>query len=250
MGYIDDLFDRSGQIRRPDWRLFAAEGGKYAKYVVAPGPRPVPLPALKGDGHPVLVIPAFLSSDRSTARLRRYLRQLGYQAYGWGLGANLGPTQPALDGLEVRLLGIHRRHERRVSLIGASLGGVFAREFAKKFPGEVRQLITLCAPFNLPTATNVEPIFRLASRRYSADAEAMWAGMAAPPTVPVTAIYTKQDGIVAWQSCLEEAGPFRENIQVDGCHSTIAGNPTVLDIIADRLAQREDEWRPYSEMLS
>lgn len=247
MTYIDNLFDRSGVIKRPDWRLFAAEGGKYAKYVVAPGPAPEASSAPRGDGHPVIVIPAFLSSDRSTVRLRGFLRQLGYDVHGWGLGANLGPTQIALDGLGMRILGLHAKHKRRVSLIGASLGGVFAREFAKKYPDEVRQVITLCSPFHLPTATHVELIFRLAARRYSPEAEAMWGAMAVPPIVPVTAIYSRTDGIVAWQSCLEEEGPTRENVEIVGAHSTIAGNPMTAMIVADRLAQPEGEWRPYGE---
>jgi pimeloyl-ACP methyl ester carboxylesterase len=245
MTYIDNLFDRSGTVKRPDWRLFAAEGGKFAKYVVAPGPRPEPSAAPRGDGHPVIIIPAFLSSDRSTVRLRRFLSQLGYEAHGWGLRTNLGPTQEALDGLTLRILGLHAKHKRKVSLIGASLGGVFAREFAKKHPDEVRQVITLCSPFRLPTATHVEMIFRLAARRYSPEAEMLWATMAVPPVVPITAVYTRTDGIVAWQSCLEEEGPHRENVEVTGCHSTIAGNRMAAMIIADRLSQKEGEWRRY-----
>jgi len=109
--------------------------------------------APRGDGHPVIVLPSFLRGDGHTAPLRRFLAGCGYAVEGWGLGPNLGPTAAVLDGIETLLATVHRRHGRKVTLIGHSLGGVIARELAKQHPGEVRQLLVLASPIRLPTAS-------------------------------------------------------------------------------------------------
>ena len=202
--------------------------------------------APRGDGHPVLVVPSFLRSDRHTAPLRRFLSGCGYVAYGWKLGVNLGPTAAALDGVERLLNEIYARHGRKVSLIGHSLGGVMARELAKKHPDKVRQLILVTSPVRLPTASPLEPVYKLLSRWHSLDANASIEHLNRPPSVPVTAIFTRNDGIVAWQSCLEIAGPQRESIAVRGSHGTMVRNKIAWRIIADRLAQAEGSWRPYA----
>lgn len=199
----------------------------------------------QGDGHPVLVVPSFLRSDRHTAALRRFLKGCGYEAYGWKLGVNIGPTATALDGIEAVLHAIHRRHGRKVTLIGHSLGGVIARELAKKYPERVRQLILLTSPIRLPTASPLEPVYKLLSRWHRIDAAASIDALNAPPAVPVTALYTRSDGIVAWQSCLEIEGLRRECIEVKGAHGTMVRNSRAWRIIAERLAQPEGSWRPY-----
>ena len=111
--------------------------------------------APKGDGHPVLLFPGLLASDRTTAPLRGFLENRGYVPYGWELGANKGPREGVMDACRARLAAIHKRHRRKVSLIGWSLGGIYAREFAKEFPKSVRLVITLGTPFTgHPKATN------------------------------------------------------------------------------------------------
>jgi len=201
--------------------------------------------APRGDGHPVLVVPSFLRSDRHTASLRRFLKGCGYAVYGWKLGVNIGPTATALDGIEKLLGEIYARHGRKVTLIGHSLGGVIARELAKKHPDQVRQLILLTSPIRLPTASPLEPVYKLLSRWHRIDAQAAMADLNRPPEVPVTAIFTRSDGIVTWQSCLEVEGPQRESIAVEGAHGTMVRNAKAWRIIADRLAQDEGDWRPY-----
>ncbi len=192
---------------------------------VTPMPRRVALAASRaaprGDGHPVLVLPAFL------------------------LGVNVGPTDAILAGIERRLDELSLRHGRKVSLVGHSLGGAIARELAKKRPDAVRQLITLASPIRLPTASPMEPVYRLLSRWHSPSSRGLYAALNEPAAVPTTAIYTRTDGIVAWQSCLEAEGPERESIAVAGPHSTMARNPAAWRIVADRLAQPEGGWRPY-----
>jgi pimeloyl-ACP methyl ester carboxylesterase len=199
--------------------------------------------APRGDGHPVLVVPSFLRGDGHTAPLRRFLAGCGYAVYGWGLGTNIGPTAAALDGIERLLNEIQAKHGRKVSLIGHSLGGVIARELAKQKPAQVRQLILLASPIRLPTASPLEPVYKLLSRWHRIDAAASIEQLNAPPAVPVTSIYTRSDGIVAWESCVEFAGPQRENIAVRGTHGTMVRNTRAWRIIADRLAQPEGNWQ-------
>ena len=203
--------------------------------------------ASRGDGHPVIVVPSFLHGDAHTAPLRRFLASCGYAALRWGLGTNLGPTAATLDGIEALLDAVHRRHGRKVTLIGHSLGGVIARELAKQHPDQVRQLLVLASPIHLPTASPLEPVYKLLAHWHSIDPEASAAELNTPPDVPVTAIYTKSDGIVAWQSCREIEGARRESIEIRGAHGTMVRNLAAWRIIADRLAQPEDEWRAYQE---
>ncbi len=216
---------------------------------VAPSPprqlRAVRRTAPRGDGHPVLVVPAFLHHDVRTLPLRRFLQQCGYVAYGWRLGINVGPTEATLLGIERRLAEICTRHGRTVSLIGHSLGGAIARELAKTHPEQVRQLITLASPIRLPTASPLEPLYTLLSRWHSPSTKGAYARLNEPPPVPVTALYTRRDGILAWQSCLELPGERRESIEIRGAHGSMSRNAAAWRIIADRLAQAEGSWRPY-----
>jgi|SRR5579883_58374 len=206
--------------------------------------------APRGDGHPVLVVPAFLHADWRTLPLRRFLRECGYAVYGWELGVNIGPTDAVLRGIERRLCEIRRRHGRRVSLIGHSLGGAIARELAKKHAERTRLLIVLASPIRLPTASPIEPVYKLLSRWHSPSIKGAEERLNEPPSVPVTALYTRSDGILAWQSCLEAPGERRESIEILGAHGTMARNPAAWRIIADRRAQPEGAWRPYQKSVS
>jgi pimeloyl-ACP methyl ester carboxylesterase len=198
-----------------------------------------------GDGHPVLVLPGLTASDVSTRPLRAFLRDRGYRAHGWKLGRNLGPRPGVEANIQARLAELHERYGRKVSVIGWSLGGVFAREIARRAPDHVRQVITLGSPFaGEPRASNAWRVYEAASGRRSDDwPERM--RMREPPPVPATAIFSRSDGIVAWQGCLERESPSSENIEVEGSHSGLGHNPVVLYAIADRLAQPEGEWRRF-----
>ena len=126
--------------------------------------------APRGDGHAVIVVPPFFSSDGHTASLRRFLTGCGYEAQGWDQGINVGPTAAALAGIESLLAVVHRQSGRKVTLIGHSLGGVIARELTKQHPDQVRQLVLLASPIHLPTASPLEPVYRLLSRWHREDA--------------------------------------------------------------------------------
>lgn len=234
----DALFDRTGNVPLPPWRDRRAEAFALLCDVSTRlhGRLRMPADLPHGDGHPVLVIPGLFSSDYLVHGFRRVLVDLGYEVVGWGAGLNLGPTRRAWRIAEGRLLGMADRTGRRVTLIGHSLGGVMVRALAYEHPTRVRQVITVCSPFRLPTASRMEPMYHLL-RRARIDEDILLSRIAEPPPVPTLAIYTRRDGIVAWESCLDLPAPGRENIAIDGAHSTMLSNPKAIRVIAERLAR-------------
>ena len=201
----------------------------------------------RGDGHPVLVLPGLIASDISTAPLRWYLRDRGYAAHGWSLGRNLGLREGVEPRMIRRLRNLHRRTGRKVSLVGWSLGGIYARELARQQPHRVRQLITLGSPFNLSNKANHawRLYERLSGRTIDSHQELM-SQLRAPLPVPTTAIYSRSDGVVAWQTCIEDENRDQtQNIEVAGSHCGLGHNPMVLYVIADRLSQPLDAWKPF-----
>ncbi len=204
----------------------------------------------RGDGHPVLVLPGFMTSDYSTTALRGFLTKLGYKTYGWELGRNLGPKAIGQDGehLMARLEEIEAETGQKVSLVGWSLGGLMARLIAWRRPDLVRQVITLGSPIGgSPKSTNAWRAYQVMTGQDINDENAqkqIREGQAVPP-VPSTAIYTKNDGIVAWQICREPEHPMADNIEIEGSHCGLGVNPVVLYAIADRLAQADGQWKPF-----
>jgi pimeloyl-ACP methyl ester carboxylesterase len=194
----------------------------------------------RGDGHAVMVLPGFGTGDLSTRPLRRALSRLGYSVYGWDQGRNLGMRPAIRNALTQRLQKLSAQHQGPVSLIGWSLGGVFAREMARHQPQAVRAVYTLGSPFNgRPDANNMMPLFRLANRGkpVNLDWDSFRRRTTAPP-VPCVAIYSKTDGIVDWRCAIENAAPNTENVEVRGSHFGLATNLEVLRALAQRLAAR------------
>ncbi len=202
-----------------------------------------------GDGHPVLVLPGFMASDRSTEILRDFLERKRFTPEPWKLGRNLGPRGKTWDMMLGRVNEIHARSGRKVSLVGWSLGGVYAREIAKRRPDAVRQVITLGSPFGTGGRhSNTSRLYRSLNRdNQAALREQIAANLHLPPPVPSTAIYSKTDGIVPWRSCLEPETETTENIEVPGSHCGLGVNGFVLYAIAERLSQPIDQWRPFSK---
>jgi pimeloyl-ACP methyl ester carboxylesterase len=197
--------------------------------------------APRGDGHPVLVLPGFSADDDSTGVLRRFLRRLGYDVHPWLLGRNLGFPGFLRDRLLRRVLELHARRDEKLTLIGWSLGGIYARELAKLIPRQIRRVITLGSPFaDAGRATNVSRLFELLSgRTLPARQDAFFAQLRDPPPVPSTAIYSRSDGVAHWSACREPDAPNTDNIEVIGSHCGLGVNPFVLYAIADRLALAE-----------
>jgi pimeloyl-ACP methyl ester carboxylesterase len=207
----------------------------------------------RGDRHPVLVLPGFTATDRSTEPLRWLLRGQGYMTHGWGLGRNLGPTDRIVDGIHTRLEQLHARHGRKITVIGWSLGGIYARELGRDLPEMVRQVITLGSPFRMDLADKT-PVSRLFDSLNPVVREDVLNIAASederePLTMPSTAIYTRTDGIVRWHTCIDTAREHHENIEVLASHSGLGWNPSSVFAILDRLQQPEGDWRPFHAPL-
>lgn len=199
-----------------------------------------------GDG-PVLVLPGLLSDDRSTAPLRRALRAMGYHTHGWRLGRNIGPTSHAVNGMRMRLDELAERHGRPITVVGWSLGGIFARALARRTPDAVRQVITMGSPIRMEctTQTRAFAAFEQYSHLHIEEWNLPLEDGCGPLPVPATSIYSRTDGIVDWKACLDLPSPRAENIPVFGSHIGLGCNLAVFWVVADRLAQPEGSWRPF-----
>ena len=223
---------------------------EYATFLAA---APLFTATQRGESHPVLVLPGFTASDRSTQPLRSVLRDKGHSVHGWGLGPNVGPHPHVLEGLQRRVVELRDRYGAPVSLVGWSLGGIYAREIARAQPEQVRMVITLGSPYRFRTGDRGH-----ASELYSAVAPERdpfpgrhLAEEDRPPLpVPSTSIYTRTDGIVRWPGCIDRDGPQRENIEVIGTHSGLGFNLAALIAISDRLAQPTGTWKPFRPPLA
>ena len=199
----------------------------------------------RGDGHPVMVFPGLGANDATTWPLRGFLRRLGYVTQAWGQGFNAGPRVGVLDRCAADIRELADRTGQRVSLLGWSLGGIYAREMAKEHPELTRSVITLGTPFTgHPRDTNAWRVYEWLTATRVGDPEMMARTRIAPP-VPTTSIFSRSDGIVAWRCSLNEPGPLTENVEVPASHVGMGMNPTALYAIADRLAQPSGQWKPF-----
>jgi pimeloyl-ACP methyl ester carboxylesterase len=237
----------------PPLRLLLTEPARgLADLAILPLAAPFLSFAPRGDGHGVLVLPGLLASDNSTALLRRFLRLLGYQTGGWNLGRNVGPTDEILDGLPARLAELSGQAGGPVSLIGWSLGGIYAREMARQQPALVRQVITLGSPFAQrdPRQSHAEAAYQFFSFLHAGQ-ERLPARerLPDPIEVPSTAVYSRRDGIVHWRTCIEPETALHENVEVRCSHIGFGVDPAVLWLIADRLAVPAGQRRRFRPPL-
>jgi len=230
-------------LRPPSRTLLLLEGRAVQELGAFMLLRPWLAAAPRGDGHPVLVFPGLMASDFSTQPLRGFLKQQGYAVHGWKQGRNLGLRPGVEPDMLDRIEELYDRFgKRKLSLVGWSLGGIYAREIARRAPEHVRDVITLASPFRGPGASNVGRFTRRGDFARSAELQAR---LAAPLDVPSTALYSRSDGIVAWRSCIQDEGPRAENVEVWSSHCGMGHHPTALWVIADRLAQAEGAWARF-----
>jgi pimeloyl-ACP methyl ester carboxylesterase len=239
---------RASDLKRPSLLYLAAELPRSAaEYGWFQAARPLLTRAPVGDGHHVLVLPGLIADDRSTGPLRWFLRDLGYQVHGWQLGTNL-PSPDMAARLRALLDRLHETDPQPLSIVGWSLGGIYARSIARVLPDRIRQVITLGSPFRtLPGhESNAAPIVRAGARiqglRITAPDGPPGNDEAVP--VPSTAIFSRSDGVVPWRACLDTRGGRHETLEVIGSHVGLGHHPAVLWAIADRLSQPEGTWAP------
>lgn len=221
---------------------------------VLPQALPFLLRAPRGDGHPVLLVPGFMSREFPLAALLAFLRNRGYAAETWGFRRNVGLQSKYRAALEQKVRFLHHKHQRKVSIVGWSLGGTFALYCAHHAPACVRNMVTLGSPVSVgPEGSRSPPmvnaLYRMVAHPQGSSAHAMQARvkvlLGRPPT-PMSCLYSTSDGVVPRHQATFEGDPsMHENIRVPGSHIGLVFNAIVLWIVADRLAQPEGQWHPY-----
>lgn len=206
----------------------------------------------QGDGHPVLVIPAFTGHDALTKPMRHTLERKGYKAYAWEAGLNLGMTDKKATHLARHLKKIYDANGgRKVTIVGHSLGGFYARTLAQEFPEMVRAVVTINTPFGVGLNRTATPpavlsmIDGLNGEKYSLNKPGVAERLLTPPPVPTTSIFSKTDAVAGWQACLNPKSPLAENIEVTASHIGGVWSEKVIEVVLDRLAQQEGGWLPY-----
>jgi pimeloyl-ACP methyl ester carboxylesterase len=176
--------------------------------------------------------------------MRGFLADLGYHVVAFELGRNV-PTPELVNRLRDKLADLRMTDGRQTSIVGWSLGGIYARHIARAAPEWARAVITLGSPFrHLPNEeSSVAPLIRAMSAQ-GRPMQAPILDSDAPLPVPSTSIFSKSDGIVPWRSCLDTAGGAHETLEVIGSHCGLGHHPAALWVIADRLAQPAGHWKP------
>ncbi len=210
----------------------------------------VPPKALPGDGHPVVIFPGLGADGTSVSILRAHCQDLGYEAFDWGQGFNTGPRGELGAWLEALADEVSRqleKHDKPATLIGWSLGGLYARELGKLLAPKLRQVITIATPFNGSADDISASWISSLLGGGAASIDPLWIErLRMPPPIRTTSIYSRSDGVVAWETCRHDEGSrLVEDIEVDGSHMGMGWNREVLNIVADRLGQHAGPWRPY-----
>ncbi len=221
-----------------------------------PSSLPLLAQAPHGDGHPVLLLPGFMGDESSLVALKTFLKNRGYDVQTWGFGRNVGFQSKHAQAVEQKIRHLHHTSGRTVSLVGWSLGGVFALYGAHQAPECVRGVITLGSPVNVDPEGSRSPalvkaMYRIVAHRMGPDAHALQPRAKKlrerqPLPLPMSCLYSLTDGVVPPQEATIDGDPARhENIRVPGSHTGLGFNPLVLCIVADRLAQPEGAWAPF-----
>ena len=223
------------QGKPPSLRLWAAEALEIPKLLASPLQRAVPME--RGNGQPVIVYPGYLTSDIASIRLRRSLKSAGYAAQGWGLGKNKGARPDLLDRMGEALHEATRDSDRPAVLIGWSLGGIYAREIAKRFPEKVSLVITLGSPFSGSLrANNAWRIYEFLND-HPVDKPPLDIDVAAKPPVRTIAVWSPIDGIVAPAAACGFPGESDRQVEVPVRHLSLARHPDGIRLIGRILAE-------------
>jgi len=230
------------------------EGRALLEMALLPALYPLLRNTPHGDGHPVLLVPGFTAGDSTLVGLSAFLRSRGYHVETWGFGQNTGFKLKFSQALEQKVRFMHHKHQRKVSLVGWSLGGVYAFYTAHCAPECIRSVVSLGSPLRFGVDNFKTPLMVKAIYRYLAHPMGPVAHLAnvrakvlrAPPPVPSTCIFSMTDGVVPPESAqIETDDAQHENIWVPGSHVGLGFNPAVMWILANRLAQHEGRWEAF-----
>ena len=189
----------------------------------------------KGTKQPALFLPGLKASDASNAPMRSYLQSRNFATYGWGLGTNNGDVEGQLPKVIARTEQLFERSAEPIALVGWSLGGLIAREVARERPELVSQVITYGTPVvGGPLYTSVSGVYSPEERR--AIAERVAERNQVPIEVPITAMFSKRDGIVAWRACIDDFSPDVTMIEIGSTHVGMGIDPDVWQVVSERLA--------------
>lgn len=247
---------RHAHVGAPHVLSSLLEGRGLLEMALLPASLPLLMEAPHGDGHPVLLVPGFMASESSLIGLKLMLQNKGYDVHTWGLGRNMGFRSKHANALPQKIRHLHYITGKKVSLVGWSLGGVFSMYGAQNSLECVRSIITLGSPVSVDaegsqSPTAVKALYRLVSHRLGAGAHVMQPKVKVMRerrrlAIPTSCLYSVTDGVVPPQEATIDGDPaLHENIQVPGSHIGLGFNGIVLSIVADRLAQPENQWKPF-----
>lgn len=183
-----------------------------------------------GNGRPVVIIPGFMASDQTTARLRRSLQDAGFDAHGWGLGRNKGIKTDIFERLHDRIETLNLKQP--ITLVGWSLGGLIAREYAKVAEHPVAKVVTLGSPFSGdPRANNAWRLYEFVAG-HKVDSPPVAVTLSEKPPVPTCAIWSSNDGIVAPRSARGRRHESDHRIEIDCTHMAFVARPVAIRAIA------------------
>ena len=247
---------RNAHVGAPHVLTSLLEGRGLLEMALLPASLPLLMQAPRGDGHPVLLVPGFMASESSLVALKVFLQNKGYDVHTWGLGRNMGFRSKHANALPQKIRYLHHVTGKKVSLVGWSLGGVFSMYGAQQALDCVRCVITLGSPVSVDAAGSQSPnaikaLYRLVSHRLGASAHVMQPRAKDMRerrrlAIPTSCLYSLSDGVVPPQEATIDGDPsLHENIRIAGSHIGLGFNGIVLAVVADRLAQPEDNWKPF-----
>jgi pimeloyl-ACP methyl ester carboxylesterase len=248
---------RHAHVGAPHVLSSLLEGRGLLEMALLPASLPLLMEAPHGDGHPVLLVPGFMAGESTLIGLKLMLQNKGYDVHTWGLGRNMGFRSKHANALPQKIRHLHYITGKKVSLVGWSLGGVFSLYGAQNSLECVRSIITLGSPVSVDASgsqspTAVRALYRLVSHRLGASAHVMQPKVKVMRerrrlAIPTSCLYSVSDGVVPPQEATIDGDPaLHENIQVPGSHIGLGFNGIVLSIVADRLAQPENQWKPFA----
>ncbi|MGL5839732.1 MAG: esterase/lipase family protein [Sphingorhabdus sp.] len=217
----------------PAFPLLAREIAAFAYTRLRASFAPVVSELPQGDGRTVVVFPGFMASDATTSRLRRSLHMAGFDAHGWNMGRNYGVKTDTLDHIAERLAPLTANGP--MTLVGWSLGGLIAREYAKRFPEQTAKVISLGTPFSGgPYANNAWRVYEMVAR-HKVDNLPIDTVLSEKPDVPTIAIWSSNDGVVAPHSAYGAPGEADASIELDCSHMAFVADPIAIRTICQAI---------------